>query len=238
MAKTQSLTVFERAADLVRAGDRVGLGSGKASTRFIETLGARVREGLKISGFPTSIASENLARSLGIPLLEPADAADGLDIAIDGADQFTPDTLDLIKGFGRCALREMVVARLAKRFIIVLGPGKKVSRLGENSHVGEQGRIPVEVVPFAEVFVARGLERLGLVPVPWMLEGKRGLTDNGNHILDCKTDPVADPVALDRAIRALPGVVGTGFFLGMAEMVFEGDSEFRVVAEHAARRHP
>lgn len=236
MAATQAYTVFERAAELVRPGDRVGLGSGKASTRFIETLGARVRAGLNISGFPTSIASENLARSLGIPLLEPADAANGLDIAIDGADQFTPDTLDLIKGYGRCALREMVVARLARRFIIVLGSGKKVHHLGENSHVGEQGRIPVEVVPFAEVFVARGLERLGLVPVRWTVDGKPGLTDNGNHILDCKTDPVGDPGTLDRSIRSLPGVVGTGFFLGMAEMVLEGDEMFRLVAEHRASR--
>ena len=236
MPTPANTTVFERAADLVRPGDRVGLGSGKASTRFIETLGARVSAGLRIQGFPTSVASEKLALSLGIPLLEPGDAASGLDIAVDGADQFTPGSLDLIKGFGRCALREMVVARLARRFIIVLGSGKKVARLGENSHVGEQGRIPVEVVPFAQVFVAKGLERLGLVPVPWIVQGQPGLTDNGNHILDCKTDPVENPAALDAAIRALPGVVGTGFFLGMAERVLEGDAEFRLLEEHERKR--
>jgi ribose 5-phosphate isomerase A len=187
---------------------------------------------LKIQAFPTSVASEIQARSLGIPLLEPADAAEGLDIAIDGADQFAPGSLDLIKGFGRCALREMVVARLAKRFVIVVGSGKCVSKLGETNAAGRPGRIPVEVVPFAEIFVSRGLARLGLTPEPWNIDGIRGLTDNGNHILDCLTGPIDNPSDLDRAIRALPGVVGTGFFLGMAERVLEGDDSFRLVAEY------
>ncbi len=232
MSEMSGTTVFERAADLVRPGDRVGLGSGKAAGKFIDTLGARVQAGLKIHAFPTSVASENQARALGIPLLEPADAAEGLDIAIDGADQFAPGSLDLIKGFGRCALREMVVARLAKRFIIVVGSGKCVSKLGETSSTGRPGTIPVEVVPFAEVFVAQGLSRLGLIPEPWNIGENRGLTDNGNHIIDCLTKPIDNPSDLDRAIRALPGVVGTGFFLGMAERVLEGDDSFRLMAEH------
>ena len=191
-----------------------------------------MRAGLKIQAFPTSVASEIQARSLGIPLLDSADAAEGLDIAIDGADQFAPGSLDLIKGFGRCALREMVVARLAKRFVIVVGSGKCVSKLGETNAAGRPGRIPVEVVPFAEIFVSRGLARLGLTPEPWNIDGIRGLTDNGNHILDCLTGPIDNPSDLDRAIRALPGVVGTGFFLGMAERVLEGDDSFRLVAEY------
>lgn len=238
MADIPTMTVFERAAGLVRSGDRVGLGSGRAATRFIETLGTRVRDGLNVSGFPTSVASETLARSLGIPLLEPADAADGLDIAVDGADQFTPATLDLIKGYGRCALREMVVARLAKRFVVVLGPGKKVARLGEPGASGEPGKIPVEVVPFSRVFVARGLERLGLAPVTWMVDGKPGLTDNGNHILDCGTGPLENPGLVDQAIRDLPGVVGTGLFLGLAGLVLEGDGSFRIVQEHERKQAP
>ena len=232
MSEVSETTVFARAADLVRPGDRVGLGSGKAAGKFIDTLGARVRAGLKIQAFPTSVASEIQARSLGIPLLDSADAAEGLDIAIDGADQFAPGSLDLIKGFGRCALREMVVARLSKRFVIVVGSGKCVSKLGETNAAGRPGRIPVEVVPFAEIFVSRGLARLGLTPEPWNIDGIRGLTDNGNHILDCLTGPIDNPSDLDRAIRALPGVVGTGFFLGMAERVLEGDDSFRLVAEY------
>ena len=161
-----------------------------------------------------------------------ADAADGLDIAVDGADQFTPTGLDLIKGLGRCALREMVVARLARRFVIVVGPGKRVTRLGEAFADGRPMRLPVEVVPFAEPFVARGIERLGLEPEPWCVDGRRGLTDNGNHVLDCRMDAVDDPAGLDRAIRGLPGVVGTGFFLAMADRVLEGDASFRLIAEH------
>lgn len=232
MAVSSQTTVFEQAADMVRAGDRVGLGSGRAAARFIETLGARVRAGLAIRGFPTSLEAERQAREQGIPLLEPADAADGLDIAVDGADQFTPTGLDLIKGFGRCALREMVVARLAARFVILVGPGKRAGRLGEPAADGRPMRLPVEVTPFAEPFVARAIERIGLGPEPWCVDGRRGLTDNGNHILDCRIEPVDDPAGLERAIRGIPGVVATGFFLQMADRVLEGDESFRLVSEH------
>lgn len=232
MAVSSQTTVFEQAADMVRSGDRVGLGSGRASARFIETLGGRVRAGLAVRGFPTSVAAERQAREQGIPLLDPADAADGLDIAVDGADQFTPTGLDLIKGFGRCALREMVVARLAARFVILVGPGKRAARLGEPAADGRPMRLPVEVTPFAEPFVARAVGRLGLVPEPWCVDGRRGLTDDHNHILDCRMEAVDDPAALDRAIRGIPGVVGTGFFLHMADRVLEGDESFRLLAEH------
>jgi ribose 5-phosphate isomerase A len=232
MPVSSATTVFERAADMVRPGDRVGLGSGRASARFIETLGARVRGGLAVRGFPTSLAAERQAREQGIPLLDAADAADGLDIAVDGADQFTPTGLDLIKGFGRCALREMVVARLARRFVIVVGPGKRAARLGEPLADGGPMRLPVEVTPFAEVFVDRAIRRLGLDPQPWCVAGRRGLTDNGNQILDCRMAPTDDPAGLDAAIRGIPGVVGTGFFLKMADCVLEGDESFQMMAEH------
>jgi ribose 5-phosphate isomerase A len=238
MAASSQTTVFEQAADMVRPGDRVGLGSGRASARFIETLGARVRAGLHVRGFPTSLAAERQAREQGIPLLDPADAADGLDIAVDGADQFTPTGLDLIKGFGRCALREMVVARLAARFVILVGPGKRAGRLGEPFADGSPMRLPVEVTPFSEPFVSRALERLGLGPEPWCVDGRRGLTDNGNQILDCRMEPVDEPAALERAIRVIPGVVATGFFLQMADRVLEGDESFRLVSEHVRERTP
>ena len=93
-------------------------------------------------------------------------------------------------------------------------------------------RLPVEVAPFAEVFVARAIDRLGLEPEPWCVDGRRGLTDNGNHILDCRLVPTEEPAEIDRAIRGLPGVVGTGFFLQMADCVLEGDESFRLVREH------
>lgn len=235
MAGAEATTVFERAAALVRPGDRVGLGSGRAATRFLETLAARMRDGLDVRGFPTSLATGRRAAELGIPLVTAAEAAEGLDIAVDGADQFTPGSLDLIKGYGRCALRERIVARLARRFVILVGPGKRVARLGDPL-AGRPAMVPVDVAPFAEPFVARGLERLGLEPRPWEIEGRRGVTDDGNRVLDCVTGPIADPAALDRAIRELPGVAGTGLFLGMAERVLEGDESFRLVAEHARSR--
>jgi len=231
MPAADALTVFDRAAALVRDGDRVGLGSGRAATRFLDALAARAHAGLAVRGFPTSLATARRAAELGIPLLSAGEAAEGLDIAIDGADQFTPAGLDLIKGYGRCALRERIVAGLARRFVILVGPGKRVDRLGAPL-AGRPALVPVDVVPFAEPFVARALERLGLAPRPWEVEGRRGVTDDGNHVLDCVTGPIADPAGLDRAIRGLPGVAGTGLFLGMAERVLEGDDSFRLVAEH------
>jgi len=235
MAGADATTIFDRGLALVRPGDRVGLGSGRAATRFVEALAARMRDGLDVRGFPTSLATARRAAELGIPLLTAGEAAAGLDIAFDGADQFTPTGLDLIKGYGRCALRERIVAGLARRFVILVGPGKRVDRLGDPL-AGRAALVPVDVAPFAEPFVARGLARLGLEPRPWEVEGRRGVTDDGNHVLDCLTGPIADPAALDRAIRGLPGVVGTGLFLGLAERVLEGDESLRLVAEHARPR--
>jgi 6-phosphogluconolactonase len=228
------VTVFERALDFVKPGQWLGLGSGKASSAFVKALGARVRAGLQVVGLPTSVETETLARAEGIPLVSLQEAVDhGLDLHIDGADEFSP-RLELIKGNGRCDLRERVVASLAREHIYLVGSGKRVQNLGE------RGNLPVDVVPHALPLVIRDLKRLGLRPVLWHKDGKPGFTDDGNHILDCGLEPQPDPAELDRRIRAIPGVVSTGFFLGLAELVLEGDADFRLVAEHrlAGRQGP
>ena len=219
-------TVFERALDFVKPGQWLGLGSGKASSAFVRALGAKVRAGLKVVGLPTSVETETLARAEGIPLVTLEEAVShGLDLHIDGADEFSP-RLELIKGNGRCDLRERVVATLAREHIYLVGAGKKVARLGE------RGNLPVDVVPHALPLAIHRLGHLGLRPVLWQKNGKPGLTDDGNYILDCGLDPQDDPAALEGKIMAIPGVVSTGFFLGMAEMVLEGDADFRLIAEY------
>lgn len=207
----------ERALELIKDGDAVGLGTGRAATAFVNALGKRVQQGLKIRGVPTSEASAALARQLGIPLVT-LDQVEQLDIDVDGADEVDPQ-LNLIKGLGGALIREKVVAASAKRVVILVGPEKIVSVLGE------RGVLPVEVVPFALPLVRRRLTALGCPPTLRLVGGKQYVSDNGNHILDCRIQPMADPAKLDRDILAIPCVVGTGLFLGMADTVLiqEGD---------------
>jgi ribose 5-phosphate isomerase A len=221
------MTIYERALEFLENGQTVGLGSGHASTEFIHLLGQRIRQGLQVRGVPTSHVSEKEAREFGIPLVS---LAEGLPLAVtvDGADEVAPN-LDLIKGYGRALVREKIVAASSQRLIILVGPGKQVPFLGS------RGKLPVEVTPFALPLCLARLTELGLDPVlaqvPGEPDGKPLLTDNGNFILDCGVGPIADAAALEERIRSIPGVVGTGLFLGMADVVLVGDDAFQLVAE-------
>lgn len=219
------MTIFERAMELVREGDIIGLGTGRSATRFIHLLGERVRQGLRVQGVATSLASENLARSLNIPLTG-LDRNIPLALTVDGADEVDLD-LNLIKGYGRALVREKIVASSSRKLVILVGRKKTVPVLGT------RGRLPVEVVPFALPLVCSELERMGFSPVVDQVDGKLFLTDNGNAALDCSIGPLEDPVQLQKKIRCLPGVVDTGLFLGMAKMVLVGDEtrEFALVEE-------
>jgi ribose 5-phosphate isomerase A len=217
------MTIYERALDFLNPGTCVGLGSGRASEAFIRLLGERVRAGLEVRGVATSSGSEALARASGIPVLSLEEGMP-LAVTVDGADEVDPH-LDLIKGYGRALVREKVVAAASRRLVILVGPGKEVPVLGG------RGKLPVEVIPFALPLCRRRLTDLGLNPVLYESEGRPFLTDNGNHILDCGTGPIADPAGLEGRIRAIPGVVGTGLFLGMADVVLLGDNDFNLLHE-------
>ncbi|MFO0807385.1 MAG: ribose-5-phosphate isomerase RpiA [Gemmataceae bacterium] len=216
------MTAAERALEEVREGMALGLGTGRAATAFIVALGDRLRTGLRIrGGVPTSDASADLAWQLGIPLLTLDDASE-LDLAIDGADEVDPHC-HLIKGYGGALVREKVVAASAKRFIVLVGEEKLVSVLGQRH------KLPVEVVPFALSFCRRRLEELGLPSDHRSRDGTPYITDNGNHILDCRCGPINDPDALDSAILAIPGIVGTGLFARMAhEVIIQRGAEIEV----------
>ncbi len=195
----------------------LGLGSGRASTAFVQALGERVRGGFRARGVPTSQGTAHLARQLGIPLITLADVKE-LELTVDGADEVDPQ-LNLIKGYGRALVREKVVAAASRRLVILVDPAKEVPVLGS------KGKLPVEVLPFALPFCARRLRALGCEPVPYEKDGALFVTDNGCHILDCQVKPIPDPAGLERAIREIPGVVGTGLFLGMAETVLVQDGD-------------
>ena len=204
------------ALEFIQPGQVLGLGTGRSAAAFIRALGERVEAGLAVQGIPTSQASAELARSLGIPIVS-LDDVDSIDVAFDGADEVDPN-LDLIKGRGGALVREKIVATAAKLFVVLVGEGKLVATLGA------KGALPVEVVPFALGFCRRELEALGCKPQPRLdADGLLYVSDNGNPILDCHIAALSDPAGLERAILAVPGVVDTGLFLGMADVVIVGE---------------
>jgi len=206
--------VAERALAFVDDGATVGLGSGRAATAFIHALGERFRQGLRVRGVPTSEGSADVARQYGIPLLG-LDEVESIDVTVDGADEVDPQ-IDLIKGYGAALLRERIVADCSRKEVILVGEEKLVDRLGA------RGVVPVEVVPFAAPFCLRRLTALGCRPRLRVKDSSLVVTDNGNNIVDCGVDPLDAPREFDAAVRAVSGVVGTGLFLGIADLVLVG----------------
>jgi ribose 5-phosphate isomerase A len=211
------MTNVEAALEQVADGMTLGLGSGHAAERFVTALGARVRAGLAVRGVPTSRSTAELAARVGVPLVDPGEVA-AIDLTVDGADEVDP-ALNLVKGYGHALVREKVVAAASRKLVILIGP----EHVGEKlvTVLGQRGRLPLEVVPFALPWCADRIRgRLGL-PVARVEDGQGSafVTDNGNHLLDVRVGPITDPAGLDAALRAIPGVVGTGLFLGMADAV-------------------
>jgi ribose 5-phosphate isomerase A len=197
-----------------RDGAIVGLGSGSTSRLFVEELGARVREGLRVVGVPTSESTRALAASLNIPLLGDEGPWD-IDVNVDGADEVS-EKLDLIKGGGAAHTREKIVNYAAKRNVIIVDDSKLSARLGE------RWSVPIEVLPFAHGTTRAHLARLG-TPILRSRDGAVVRTDAGNLIYDLAAGPIEDPGALDRRLRAIPGVVETGLFVGRADVVLVAD---------------
>ena len=209
------MTNVETALSMITDGAVIGLGSGKAAWTFIEKLGELVRKGLKVTGIPASEASATLATKVGIPLVElTADRV--IDITFDGADEVAPN-MDLLKGWGHALVREKIIAAAAKKFIILVGPERVEEKIVK--FVGQRGRLPVEVVPFAYGFCQRELAKLGL-PGEALKEGEKiFVSDNGNYIIEVKTPSFENPAEIEKQICAIPGVVDTGLFLGMADEI-------------------
>jgi ribose 5-phosphate isomerase A len=206
-----TLAVAGRAVELITPGAVLGLGTGRAATAFLRALGERVRAGLPIRGVPTSEATAALARELGIPLAT-LDDVERIDLTVDGADEVDPAG-HLIKGYGGALVREKIVAACSRRVVILAGAEKLVPVLGS------RGVLPVEVVPFGLAPCGRRLSELGFPARPRTKDGRLFVTDNGNHILDCAVSPLPDPAGVERTLLAIPGVVGTGLFLGLAHTI-------------------
>ncbi len=212
--------VAEAAVKQICDGMVVGLGSGSTAALMIEGLGARLQAGQlrDVVGVTTSFQGEVLAAELGIPL-RALNAIDHIDLAIDGADEVDP-FFQLIKGGGACHVQEKLVADRAERFIVVVDSTKLVQRLNL------EFLLPVEVLPGAWVQVQSRLKSMGGVAELRMATRKAGpvVTDQGNLVLDVRFESgIPDPIALERDINNLPGVLENGLFVNLADEVLVGE---------------
>lgn len=215
------------ALTLVQSGMKLGLGTGSTATHFIELLGEALAAGTlrDIVAVPTSVGSELLAREKRIPLADFSAVA-SCDLTVDGADEIDP-SLQLIKGLGGALLREKIVAQNSKRLIIIADHTKLVAKLGTKSP------LPVEVIGFANEAHERFLRSLGCEPVIRRTSGGMVfVTDNGNHIFDCRfADGISDAASIARQLAGRAGIVEHGLFLGLAEraIVAQADGSVRTM---------
>ncbi len=199
----------------VEPGMKLGLGTGSTARHFVDLLGRKVAEGLKVVGVPTSEATHAQAQRLKIPLAT-LDEAPELDLTVDGADEIGPN-LALIKGGGGALLREKIVAASSRAMLVIADSSKKVARLGAFP-------LPVEVVPFGLASTRIRLDRvcaaLGLSGAITLRkrDGQAFVTDGGHLILDGAFGAIPDPERLAAHLGAIPGVVEHGLFLGLASV--------------------
>jgi len=203
----------------VRNDMLLGLGSGSTATYFLELMAAAVRRAeLRIEAVASSLHIEAKAKELGIRICEPQRGV-RVDLTIDGADEIAPD-LSLIKGAGGALLREKILARASRHFVVIADSSKRVAQLGRR-------RVPLEVTPFATPWVVDEIGELGGNPL-WRMDQLRPdrpfLTDQQNYVVDCDFGLIADPRGLAIRLKEISGVVEHGLFLGLAHaaLIAEG----------------
>jgi ribose 5-phosphate isomerase A len=204
----------------VEDGFVVGLGSGSTAAYVIQEIGQLIRQdGLRVLGVPSSSQAMIVAVQSGVPLTT-LDENPVLDLDIDGADQID-QKLNLIKGGGGALTREKIVASAAKQFVVVADETKLVEKLGTDC------RVPVEVLPFALAPATADIKELGGKPLLRESKGKVGavVTDSGNYIVDVDFGHIKNPEELNRQLKLIPGVIETGLFIGMADLVYLGKQD-------------
>lgn len=200
----------------------VGLGTGSTVYYTILKIGKLVEEGLSIQVVPTSVKTEAMAKSLGIPLVSFKDIR-RIDVAIDGADE-VDSNLDLIKGGGGALLREKIIAKSAEKFIVVAAPSKMVDRLSYP--------LPVEVVPFGAELTKQYIKNLSGEPRLRQINKSPYLTDNGNYIFDCVFPNSTQAKKIETDLNLIPGVVENGLFIDMADLVISLDENNQIAYKY------
>ncbi|KKZ93198.1 Ribose 5-phosphate isomerase A [Bacillus wiedmannii] len=204
----------EYAANLVKDGMKVGLGTGSTVYWTIQKLGERVKEGLSFQAVPTSKETEVLAKQLNISLISLNDIQ-SLDLTIDGADEIDAN-LQLIKGGGGALLREKIVATSSKELIIIADESKLVTHLGTFP-------LPVEIIPFSWKQTERKIQSLGCQTTLRLKNNETFITDNNNMIIDCIfPHNITNPTNLHTQLKMITGVVETGLFVNMTSKAIIG----------------
>ncbi|MEY8459426.1 ribose-5-phosphate isomerase RpiA [Lactococcus ileimucosae] len=200
-----------KAAEYVKSGMTVGLGTGSTAAFFVDELGRRVREeGLDIIGVTTSNVTSQQATSLNIPL-KSIDEVDSVDLTVDGADEIDA-ALNGIKGGGAALLMEKIVATYSKDYIWIVDESKLSETLGSF-------KVPVEVIPYGSEQLFRKFEAAGYAPA-WRMKGdKKLITDMQHYIIDLHIEKIVEPEKLARELDLTVGVVEHGLFNGMVKKV-------------------
>ena len=217
-AEDKKRRAAEHALSLVTSGMRLGLGTGSTAAYFVDMLGEKVRGGLNVTCVPTSKATHEQAKALGINLTTLDDIA-VLDLTVDGTDEIDP-AMRLIKGGGGALLREKIVATASEEMVVIADDSKSVETLGAFP-------LSVEVIPFGlraskvmVEFLASDVGCQGPIKLRTTATGEPFRTDGGNLILDCEFGEIQEPEALDQALKMIPGVVENGLFIGIADRAF------------------
>jgi len=228
----KKLVATEAVDRYVKDGMCVGLGTGSTAKFMIERIGELVKDGYDLTCTATSLQSEQLAKSLGIKVLD-IDEIGTLDVTIDGADEVDPN-MQLIKGLGGALLREKIVAAATEKEIIIVDESKLVEKLGTKAP------LPVEVLRFGHEHTKYALEQQGCKATMRMKDGEPFITDGGNYIYDCRFEAIEKPFFLETRIDVIPGVVENGLFLNTAYdvLISKTDGSIESMADALIKRRP
>jgi len=211
----------EKAAEYIKDGMIIGLGSGSTVYWMLKRLGEMVEQGMNVKGISSSIRTEGWSREFGIPQTDFSEVQ-LLDLAIDGANEIDPQ-FNLLKGGGGSLVREKIVNANSAKLIIIADESKLVSQLGKTP-------LPVEILRFGWEVTAIKIAQLGCTPVLRSREGVSFVSDNGNYIVDCEFETIPNPEKLHHELKQIVGVVETGLFIGMTDIVIlAGETEVKII---------
>ena len=201
----------------------IGLGSGRAATTLVKSLGKLIKlKNYNIKGIPTSLQIKLIAEKVGIPLVE-VDQVDHIDIVFDGADQVDSQKF-VIKGGGGALLRENILFNLAKKVIVMADKTKFVKNFTRT--------VPIEIHPMARNTITNAIKKLGGdTQLRLLNRGYTFFTENGNIILDCDFGTIKNPKILTQKIKQIPGVLESGIFLRKPDMIYKAklNSKFDIL---------
>jgi len=201
------------ALKFVKDDSVIGLGSGRAATALVKSLGKLIKiKKYNIVGVPTSLQIKLTAEKAGIQLVE-ADQVNHIDVVFDGADQIDSEKF-VIKGGGGALLRENILFSLAKKVVVMADKTKFVKNFTRT--------VPVEIHPLARTSVINSIKKLGgKAEIRTLDRGYPFFTENGNIILDCDFGVIKNPKIMTQKIKQIVGVLESGIFLRKPDLIYK-----------------